>query len=316
MLAKQGFSIYTIYHVDVVDYFTRIYLHGQLRPERATRGYEWIHQTPLRHLVPGVLGLVFEKQRASVLYSKGLIVPSEGMRDVLKDCYPQIDPAKIHVIPWGIWPVAVDRAAVEEEKKKLREIYRLSDTSFHLLTLSRISPEKGQDRLLKALAHWERQSSFPSEGVTLLLAGEAAYMMGKRFEKKLHQLASRLKKARVIFTGYASGARKQALFELAQLYVFPSRHESYGLTLLEAMQAGLPSLACDDHGSRSVMTAEVGELLSEAPESKIPELLSQALQRLQSNPEGLERKGDAAKRYAGHQPFAKAAEQVAQLLLT
>ena len=73
----------------------------------------------------------------------------------------------------------------------------------------------------------------------LLIAGEAAYMQGHRFEKKLRQLAKRLRKTAVHFVGYASGARKKALFEMADLYVFPYRHESYGLTLLEAMRVGL-----------------------------------------------------------------------------
>ena len=39
----------------------------------------------------------------------------------------------------------------------------------------------------------------------------------------------------MVFPGYVTGERKRAFFALADLYVFPSRHESYGLTLLEAL---------------------------------------------------------------------------------
>ena len=49
--------------------------------------------------------------------------------------------------------------------------------------LSRISPEKGQDRVLKALALWEKQADFPQQGVVVFLAGESAYMMGKKYQK-------------------------------------------------------------------------------------------------------------------------------------
>lgn len=313
-LAERGFSIYTIFHVDVVEYFVRMYLREWIKPEIVTRFYEHIRGTPLRHFFPDILGLVFQKQRDAVLYSRGLIVPSEGMRDVILRCYPQISSSKIHVIPWDTWPVSIDRQDIDEEKRKIREAYQLPEKAFTLLTLSRLSPEKGQDRLLKALDLWERAGNPPAEGVWLFLAGEAAYMKGKRFEKKLHKLAGRLKKIQVIFPGYASGARKQALFELAHLYVFPSRHESYGLTLLEAMQAGLPALACDNHGSRAVMAPEIGELLPAAQESEIPELLCRALQRLQASPGRLRQMSQAAKVYAGRHQFADAAARLAEIL--
>ena len=39
--------------------------------------------------------------------------------------------------------------------------------------LSRISPEKGQDRLLKALALWEKRRIIPKKEFTLFIAGEA-----------------------------------------------------------------------------------------------------------------------------------------------
>ena len=39
-LANAGFPVFTIYHVDVVDYFCRIYLHQWFRPETAVRLYD------------------------------------------------------------------------------------------------------------------------------------------------------------------------------------------------------------------------------------------------------------------------------------
>jgi glycosyltransferase involved in cell wall biosynthesis len=35
-------------------------------------------------------------------------------------------------------------------------------------------------------------------------------------------------------------------FSAADLYVFPSRHESYGLTLMEAFQYGLPAITLEN----------------------------------------------------------------------
>ena len=68
---------------------------------------------------------------------------------------------------------------------------------------------------------------------------------GSDSSKSCATLAARLKRTRVVFPGYVTGERKRAFFALADLYVFPSRHESYGLTLLEALAAGLPAVCLD-----------------------------------------------------------------------
>jgi glycosyltransferase involved in cell wall biosynthesis len=348
LLASKGYPIFTIYHVDVVDYFSRIYLRGWIKPESATRFYRWMFQRrhpprpPLLRHPPRplagdpslmdsrpatagndvwyrqlirILGLVFQKQQDSVRYSKGLIVPSNRMKEVLLREYPDADKNKIHVLPWGAWD---DPAAPEEvagQKEALRKAYPSDPESWKLLMLSRISPEKGQDRLLNALALWEARPDFPKEGIALLISGEAAYMMGKRYEGKLKRLASRLKRSRVHFVGYAPPARKKALFELTDLYVFPSRHESYGLTLLEALRAGLPVLATPSHGAQEVFQPEFGEMIPYSRESEIPRLLIDALKRLLSNRAALKEMGNHAKVWASGQNFSDTAARLAQLLI-
>src|SRR4029077_3507519 len=110
---------------------------------------------------------------------------------------------------------------------------------------------------------------------------------GHRFLAKLRALAARLKHTRVVFPGYVTGERKRAFFELADLYVFPSRHESYGLTLMEALAAGLPAVCLDTTGARSVMREEFGALV---PASG----LRAAIARLLANEESLREMGTAA----------------------
>ena len=138
----------------------------------------------------------------------------------------------------------------------------MPDNARVLLTLSRISPEKGQDLLLEALLEWERRDDFPAYPLWLFVCGDAAFMQGQRFFEKLRERAARLKRTRVVFPGYVTGERKRAFLALADLYVFPSRHESYGLTLMEALAAGLPAVCLDTTGARSVMREEFGALVA------------------------------------------------------
>jgi glycosyltransferase involved in cell wall biosynthesis len=307
-LAQLGFRIYTIYHVDVVAYVAAIYARSWLRPEKMVRWFDAIEATPVRRLLPGIARLIFRKQRDSVECSRGLVLPSEGMRDVLLRCYPKLLAERIHIIPWGA--AAVPESDVDTDA--LRREYGLPDDALVVLTLSRISPEKGQDLLLEALIEWERRGDLPKRPVWVFICGEAAFMMGRRFLEKLHSLAAKLKRVRIVFPGFVTGSRKQSFFRLADVYAFPSRHESYGLTLLEALSAGLPAVCLDHHGARSVMREEFGEIV---PTGSTRALL-EALRLLLANDELRRRKGSAARAFAATQTSSRSAATLASLLLS
>jgi glycosyltransferase involved in cell wall biosynthesis len=297
ILGERGYRIFTIYHVDVVAYVTAIYFRGRVRPETTVRWYR-----RMGGLLPDMAKLVWQKQEASVHHSRGLIVPSEGMREVILRCYPECPPAKIHVLPWGSW-----QPLEPADPAPLRREFEIPKDAYVLLALSRISPEKGQDSMLDALLEWEQRADYPKRPLVVFICGDAAFMQGQGFLKKLHAQAARLRRTRVVFPGYVTGERKRAFFALADLYVFPSRHESYGLTLLEALSAGLPAVCLDHHGARSVMKEEFGEIVQ-------PEDLLGAIRRLLSDTEGRTRMGRAASEFARRERFTDRAAQLAALL--
>lgn len=314
-LSEAGYSLYTIYHVDVLDYVCRMYLRGIITPPRLAAMYRGLERSGFHSWVPDIVQLVLRKQEHSVRYSRGLIVPSRAMKGVLLSCYPATDPARIHVLPWGMWDAApVSDKVVEAERNTLKSVWSDLPKPFVLLTLSRISPEKGQDRLLEALALWEKRPDFPSEGLVCLIAGEAAYMQGQRFKKRLQTLAARLKRTRVVFPGYASGARKEALWRLADLYVFASRHESYGLTMLEAMRSGLPVLCTSTHGAREIFQPEVGYMTADADGVQVPEQLLEGLKMLLADSAKFQERKKNARHLGNSRSFSKAAVELASLL--
>src|SRR5262249_49401337 len=238
----------------------------------------------------------------SVRCSRGLIVPSAGMRDVLLRCYPACPPQRIHVLPWGAWDYGSPGDAAP-----LRREFGIPPGARILLTLSRISPEKGQDLLLDALLEWERSGDVPSYPLWLFICGEAAFMQGERFLVALKRRAVRLRRIRVVFPGYVTGERKRAFFALADLFVFPSRHESYGLTLLEALSAGVPAVCLDHHGARSVMREDFGAIV---PANRLREAIANLLMN-----ETLRHKmSKAARSFAVEARFSTCASDLACLL--
>ncbi len=305
-LHEAGFSVYAIYHVDVVAYVSAIYARGLVHPATLARWYDRLAASPFRGFLPRIAELIFEKQRQTVRYCRGLIVPSPAMKDLLRRCYPGLAPERVHVIPWGAPDRDFDEAAVQREAQSLRRRWGVPDDAQVLLTLSRLSPEKGQDILLQALLEWEREGG-PPQPLWVFLCGGAAYMMGQAFERKLRRLGSRLHRVRAVFPGHVTGLEKQAYFRMADLYVFPSRHESYGLTLMEALAAGLPALCLDHHGARCVMNPDLGACVPRGG-------LLPALKQMLGDAQVRKRQGENARRFAAAHPFAASAAALARIL--
>jgi glycosyltransferase involved in cell wall biosynthesis len=104
-----------------------------------------------------------------------------------------------------------------------------------LLFLGRLHPKKGCDLLIDALAR--RRDS--TEALRLVLAGPDQI----RWEKELRmRVESAGLGESVIFTGMLEGAMKSAALQAADAFILPSHQENFGLSVVEALAAGLPVL--------------------------------------------------------------------------
>lgn len=283
LLAAKGYRIVTIWHVDVLAFVARMYLRGVFRPESLAR-----FMRPFEPWLPGPLGLVFTNQHNCVRHSVGHVVMTDAMKQTILACYPETPAEKVHVIPWGA-PEHGDGTSNH-------------DRPLTILTLSRISPEKGQHRLLEALRGYRSR-------LRVVIAGEAAFMGGEKYAARLRTIAGDLKNIEVVFPGHLSGQAKWDAFASADLYVFPSVSESYGLTLMEALSHGLPAVAFEHDGAKAILQPQFGVLVKNEAE-----MLS-AIENLLADRPRRQRMGEAAKLYARSRPFANAARQVAEVLL-
>ncbi|OGR82701.1 MAG: hypothetical protein A3J74_01280 [Elusimicrobia bacterium RIFCSPHIGHO2_02_FULL_57_9] len=312
VLSRAGYPIISLWHVDVVDYFNKLYLRQMVLPETVVRVYERSRNI-IGRLYPDVLRLIFEKQRQTILYSHRLILPSRAMAETIFRCYGDIVPhgemaRRTVVLPWGIWQDGVDDNQAEAEAARLREYYQIKPETKVLMTLSRIAPEKGLHLLLDALRRLERSGRVHE--TCLFICGESAFMQGVCYLRRVQAKAAKLKKTRIFFPGYLAALEKKAYFKLAQLFISPSIHESYGLTMVEAMQAGLPILAGDHYGARDGLKPGFGRKVSYSPLRQAPTRLAQALEELLANRQILAGMGCQARREAHAMPFEKAAQRV------
>lgn len=303
-LARAGFRIVTIYHVDVAAYIARIYLRGILTPRALVSLWRGLERTGAARAAPLILKLIFQRQAESVRHSRAIVVPSAGMKRTLLECWPEAREERIHVLPWGAPPTEG-----EGDAEELRREFGIKPGERVLLALSRISPEKGQDFLLESLLDWEREGRAPP--LRVFVCGAPAYMQGRAHLEKLRRLAARLRGIRVEFPGHVTGERKQAFLRMADVYVFASRHESYGLTLMEALAAGLPAVALESDGTREIVRPEFGVLVERREGRR---RLWRAVEELLADEGRRRAMGEAARRFAAERPFAEAARKLGEIV--
>ena len=169
---------------------------------------------------------------------------------------------------------------------------RPSPPSFHFVTVARLVPHKNIAGLLRAFA----EAAEGRSDSTLTVVGDGP----KR--AALEQEAQRLGIAgRVTFRGRLDRESVRAALWNAHAFVLPSRHETFGVVLLEAMSTGLPVVATASGGPEDIVTPDVGVLV---PPSD-PEALADALRSMRSSWSSFD--SESVRRYTldhyGPEPF-------------
>jgi glycosyltransferase involved in cell wall biosynthesis len=117
-----------------------------------------------------------------------------------------------------------------------------SETGGRLLCVGAVTPLKGHDLLVRALTDLTHL-----EGWSCTIVGSLAtapdWVAGLRAEVAAAALAERIE-----FAGVLTGGALEDAYGRADLVVMPSRLESYGMVVAEALARGIPVLATDVGG--------------------------------------------------------------------
>jgi glycosyltransferase involved in cell wall biosynthesis len=135
----------------------------------------------------------------------------------------------------NVSPLGVEASPISPNAKSefLSRYPQLQNTR-NFLFLGRLHPKKGCDILLDAFA---RLSS--RESTSLIMAGPDQIGWETDLRKQVERLNLT---SRVIFTGMLQGVMKQGAFASADAFVLPSHQENFGISVVEALAAGLPVL--------------------------------------------------------------------------
>jgi len=198
-----------------------------------------------------------------------IIAPTGTEKDYLINYY-NASPETISIIPCG---VNLDIFRIIE-----KEIARNS-LGFNgegiILFVGRIVPIKGIDKLLMALNHLEN-----IERLRLLVIGGDKNCQDE--VNRLRRLSKSLKiESSVTFLGLVEQEKLPYFYSAADVCVFPSHYESFGLVALESLACGTPVVATDVGGIRSVVRdGETGYIVLD----NVPQLLAEKITLALSTP--------------------------------
>jgi glycosyltransferase involved in cell wall biosynthesis len=226
--------------------------------------------------VPG-LGLkhiLTQGLRRSVLKNAAAIVAnSEGLAATSRVA----DPFPVHVIPNGVDSTLFHPATGAEASR--------DDRRLRLLFVGRVHPEKNLGIVLRQLASL---SPAVREGFELQIAGDGAE------RPELEALAGQLGlAAQVQWLGWQPKEALPALYRSPHARVNPSQYEGMPNSVLEAMASGLPILASDVPGNRSVVAPGANGVLFPLNQ---PAQLGAALARLAADRSWGKAMGQAGRR--------------------
>jgi glycosyltransferase involved in cell wall biosynthesis len=206
--------------------------------------------------------LIHRLQQFYVRRADRIIVPSRYLAGLVEGW--GVKPSRIRVVPNAIHPDGYDFPETTGEARRALGL----DFPF-FLTIARLTPWKGVDRLIEAL------DDLPAE-VRLVVVGEGPE------RDALEALArERGVEDRTIFTGSVAPSEVSLYLKAAEIFVLFTGYEGLSHVLLEALLVGVPIVASRKGGNPEVIRNGVDGLLVGHPD---PGELHAAIRLLMTDP--------------------------------
>jgi len=189
------------------------------------------------------LKLDFFTETAIKRADKIIAVSEATKKDILKFYPKKISKDKIKVIYHG-----VDREEFSKKfsSKKVKEVFaKYKIKKKYLLYVGALQPRKGIENLVEA---FEILKSEQGKNLQLVLVGEPAWK-AKNILKKIKK--SKYKKD-IVLTGKIDFRDLPIFYQKAEIFVFPSLYEGFGIPVLEAWASEVPVLVADNSSLKEI----------------------------------------------------------------
>lgn len=221
-------------------------------------------------------------ERRLARQAQRVITCSVAMQHEVRDFY-EVPVERISVIPNGIDGSRLRRLG-DENLSEFRRRYARPEERI-VFNVGRMVYEKGADLLVEAAPQVLRQ------------APDAKFVIGGRgplfpsLSQRINDLGLHDK---VMLTGFLTDEERDQLYVVADVCVFPSRYEPFGIVALESMAAGTPVVVSNVGGLGTVVQHEQTGLTTYAEDIYS---LGQAIVRVLTDPQTASARATLAQKY-------------------
>ena len=192
-----------------------------------------VHATDFDRSRGNVNPTVFSIERDGMLNADHIITVSNLTRRTVIEKYG-IDPAKVTTVHNAVEPLSDELKNVEVPKMKEKVV----------TFLGRITMQKGPEYFVEAAAKVLQKV----HNVRFVMAGS-----GDMMEKMIDLAAQKDISDRFHFPGFQKGKQVYEMLKASDVYIMPSVSEPFGISPLEAMQMGVPSITSKQSGCAEIL---------------------------------------------------------------
>jgi glycosyltransferase involved in cell wall biosynthesis len=170
-------------------------------------------------------------------HAKKIIAVSEFTKQEILQLYPKTAPEQIVAIPNGYDDEAYKLLDAPEKNQEILAKYGLETPYF--LYVGRLEKKKNTLILVEAFALFKENN--PQTKTKLVLVGDASF----GYDEVKYAIEEFNLGNQVILPGWVSEEDLPYIFRCAQAFIFPSRHEGFGIPVLQAFACGVPTAVSD-----------------------------------------------------------------------
>ncbi|MDD2474645.1 MAG: glycosyltransferase [Dysgonamonadaceae bacterium] len=193
-----------------------------------------VHATDFDRSRGEVNPVVYNIEKNGMDHADHIICVSNLTRQTVINKYHQ-DPSKVSTV----------HNAVEPLSPEILAINRMTSVPEKVVTfLGRITMQKGPEYFVDAATQVLKNSNH----IRFVMAGS-----GDMMNKMIRLVADRGIADKFHFTGFLQGKQVYEMFKSSDVYVMPSVSEPFGISPLEAMQCGVPSIISNQSGCAEIL---------------------------------------------------------------
>lgn len=197
-----------------------------------------VHATDFDRSRGNVNPSVFAIEMDGMNHADHIITVSELTRRTVIEKYHQ-DPAKVTTVHNAVTPLSPSILSLPKKASVTEKVVTF---------LGRITMQKGCEYFVEAAARVLEHTS----NVRFIMAGS-----GDMMDAMIRLVAKYNIADRFHFTGFMKGQQVYEVFKSSDVYVMPSVSEPFGISPLEAMQCGVPSIISYQSGCAEILNYAV-----------------------------------------------------------